>query len=775
MFRPIFFALALAAGPLADRCSAQSSALFRQACLDATTDGLVVNIAAHPDDESARTMVMLRRKYGLRTVTIYTTSGGGGQNAIGRRIGKALAMIRVRETLAAARHTGVEVHWLGLPDFGYSKTSEESMRSWGRSKLIDRMRTRIEELDPDLVFTNHRPDSGHGHHRASAVAIHEILVARGADRKTPLYQKIFVSGSEASPTTEPDVVFDPSELDPARGTTYARQAHDGLLEHRTQGPWTEHDPADIDVERWTVVLPQGKGVESNPFEHVGSDLAEPAFRRVWSDLGHDVGRLELALRRFGEDRRVAEHVRDAQALLPLLRAAGKRLDGIADGVSAQRRLHRRLSALQQVILLGSGVQVEASLASEGLPEFGEGIARVVVHARNRSLIRDVRAECRGVRGKPIDPKAPDESRLQIAFPVSPRSVSAEDGGVSAEPDWVEVDVSFALAGQAFTVRHRLAGRVVPTLQAKWDRDVALVPRGERTARIFVLRLAYSGDSSIESAVELEAPEGFEVTASPEFVKLSATRREMRVLVSVTSNHGLADRGSLRAKFSSQASVISLEPIKVERAPDLRVGLVRGPDDTLHRTLEDLGVSFELLDEKNLAVADLGEFSTVVLDIRSYHHRTDLEHHRDRLLDFCRQGGRILVFYHKPGEWNKSEDRPLLAPYALEVSNLRVSQEDARVRFLKPQHRLWNVPYHITEEDFRDWSQERGLNFPSEWDEKAWTPILAMADDGEDPLEGALLVAGYGNGDYVYCSLALYRQLRRGHRGAARILVNLLTQ
>jgi hypothetical protein len=51
----------------------------------------------------------------------------------------------------------------------------------------------------------------------------------------------------------------------------------------------------------------------------------------------------------------------------------------------------------------------------------------------------------------------------------------------------------------------------------------------------------------------------------------------------------------------------------------------------------------------------------------------------------------------------------------------------------------------------------------------------MHDAGERPLQGSLLYARYEQGDYVYCSLALYRQLRRGHAGAARILVNLLAR
>ena len=99
---------------------------FLQACKDATTDAVVMNLAAHPDDESGRSLVFLRRKFGVRTVTVYSTCGEGGQNAIGREIGMELARIRTRETLAAARLTGTQVRWLGFADFGYSKTAAEA-------------------------------------------------------------------------------------------------------------------------------------------------------------------------------------------------------------------------------------------------------------------------------------------------------------------------------------------------------------------------------------------------------------------------------------------------------------------------------------------------------------------------------------------------------------------------------------------------------------------------------------------------------------------------
>src|SRR5262249_46330028 len=141
---------------------------------------------------------------------------------------------------------------------------------------------------------------------------------------------------------------------------------------------------------------------------------------------------------------------------------------------------------------------------------------------------------------------------------------------------------------------------------------------------------------------------------------------------------------------------------------------------------------------------------------------------------CARGGKVVVFYHKPGEWNARPGRPSLAPYDLTVGDERVSEEDAAVEVLAPAHPLFTTPHAISAADFTGWVQERGLNFPSKW-AADWTPLLRMADTGEKPQDGALLVAKYGNGEFVYCSLALYRQWRNGHEGALRLLVNLLAR
>lgn len=83
------------------------------------------------------------------------------------------------------------------------------------------------------------------------------------------------------------------------------------------------------------------------------------------------------------------------------------------------------------------------------------------------------------------------------------------------------------------------------------------------------------------------------------------------------------------------------------------------------------------------------------------------------------------------------------------------------------------PNSITSADFDHWVQERGLYFPSRWDER-FTPLLSCADPGEPQRQGALLVAKHGKGWFVYTGLSFFRELPAGVPGAYRLFANLLS-
>ena len=757
-----------------------------QAWLDANSDVVVLNVAAHPDDESSRTNMMLRRKHGMRVVQVYSTYGDGGQNAIGREIGPALARIRVRETLRAAAMSGAEVRWLGMPDFGFSKTREETLKFWGADEFKDRMRRVFDEVDPDVVITNHSLDKGHGHHRASIWAAIELLKERERDgRYVPrLYSRSGVDKAQ--------LAFDPAELDPARGHTYARLAWDAWTQHESQGPWGEHKPLRVGKDYWRVVHPEGMGAAQ------AADLdgwARPVGPMAGTSLPADFRTYsrELSWRTAAEVRR---------ALLAQAEKSSRR--------RWSRVWRRRADAVQRLMLAMKGVRAEVWLEREAVPRGGLGKGYVVLHGHEQ--VKDVRVRSGDregevvrqpvrqtpfddrPRGKPKLPTPPTRGDGQAAPKPVEAAVAADplpgrftwsfpcaygldqelpDG---PEPSFASVTVRFTLDGERFEVTESLPYTAVDPIALTFDREVVLVPRGQKSVRTLSVTAESQLDDPVEAAVQLQMGPGISAAATPSRITLTKEQREARVLVQATIDAGeMTPDAGLAVGFGDGRVRLPLRLVDVTVPEGLQVGLVRGPEDTTERTLADLGIPFVTLDRDALVSVDLDRFSVVFLDIRAYHHRPELAEVRERLQQFCRGGGRVVSMYHKPGEWNAKEGHPLLSPFALTVGNERVTEEDAAVTLLQPEHRLMTYPHRIQASDFDGWVQERGLNFPKTWDD-AWLPMLGMKDSGEEKQhQGSLLYTSYGKGDFVYCSLSLYRQLRKGNPGAVRLLVNLLAR
>src|SRR4029078_9452820 len=137
-----------------------------QALLDLTNPWTVMCIAAHPDDEDGTSLIVMRRKYGAHTVSLFSTFGEGRPNAIGPELYEEMGAIRARETKAAAEIQGSEPHFLGLKDFGFSKSADEAFRFWGHEGGLGRMVLEIRKLRPDVIFTNHATTSNdHGQHQ----------------------------------------------------------------------------------------------------------------------------------------------------------------------------------------------------------------------------------------------------------------------------------------------------------------------------------------------------------------------------------------------------------------------------------------------------------------------------------------------------------------------------------------------------------------------------------------------------------------------------------
>jgi hypothetical protein len=177
-----------------------------------------------------------------------------------------------------------------------------------------------------------------------------------------------------------------------------------------------------------------------------------------------------------------------------------------------------------------------------------------------------------------------------------------------------------------------------------------------------------------------------------------------------------------------------------------------------------------LSDRELLQSDLSRFSAIVLGVRSYNTRDALHSAQARLFEYVKRGGTLVTQYV-----TRSSISPLetpIGPYPLDVGRGRVTDEHAAVKPLLPEHAVLQTPHRIGPKDFEGWVQERGLYFGERWDAH-YQSVIELADPGEAAERGALLVAPYGRGRYVYTGLAFFRQLPAGVPGAYRLFVNLL--
>ncbi|MFY7839157.1 MAG: PIG-L family deacetylase [Lacibacter sp.] len=204
----------------------------------------------------------------------------------------------------------------------------------------------------------------------------------------------------------------------------------------------------------------------------------------------------------------------------------------------------------------------------------------------------------------------------------------------------------------------------------------------------------------------------------------------------------------------------------------KIGYINGAGDFMPYCLQQLGYAVEFLKEEDLTVEKLKQYDAVVTGIRAYNVHAWLSNAYDNLMKYVNDGGVLLVQYNTSNQIGPVKAK--MSPYPFTISRNRVTEEDAKVNFLVPDHAVLNYPNKITESDFNGWVQERSV-YEAENMDANYVSIFGMHDAGEPQRNGSLIVANYGKGRFVYSALAFFRQLPAGVPGAYRLMANLLAK
>jgi LmbE family N-acetylglucosaminyl deacetylase len=361
-------------------------------------------------------------------------------------------------------------------------------------------------------------------------------------------------------------------------------------------------------------------------------------------------------------------------------------------------------------------------------------------------------------------------------------------------------------GRLLSGEKQKVAAVVPALSVRVSPEVAIVPTARAGARADLrVRVRNEAKSAGSATVRLEAPAGWRVVPAEVAMSFRAEGEEVASRFEVVAPASLGpgelsvtavavqDGREYRDGFQAiaydhvqerllyrpaAARVVALD---VSVSPEARVGYVTGAGDEVASAIRQLGVPVELLEEDDLAFADLSRYTTLVTGIRAYQTRPDLRTYHQRVMDYVANGGHLLVQYNK-FEFNALDngtpagDSPF-APYPAAVSSNRVSVEEAPIRVLAAEAAVLRSPNRIGEPDFQGWVQERGLYFLDARDAR-YRDLLAATDpwpNNPGEKKGLLVEASVGKGTWTYVGLGLFRQLPAGVPGAYRLLANLVSR
>jgi LmbE family N-acetylglucosaminyl deacetylase len=780
--------------------------------------GSVLYVAAHPDDENTQLITYLARGRRYRTAYLSVTRGDGGQNLLGPEFGAQLGVIRTQELLAARRIDGGRQFFTRAIDFGFSKSDQETLAIWDRQAVLGDVVRVIRTFRPDIVVTRFspRPSGTHGHHTASAVLALDAFRLAGDAQAFPeqlaeldpwqpnrILQNSGGRWRDGGPSAT-EIEIDIAGEDAVTRTSFAEIAGQSRAMHKSQGFGN------------FAGFRGGGGPRSDSFELLDGEPAtddimdgvDTTWNRV--DGGQRVGQLvDAAIAGFHADK-LADNVpallevRAALAELPsdpLACEKQQQFDSIlADclGITVETTVPNAEVVPGESVELHHRASVESTepvrWVSVRYPLTGNEIPTGVDLVPNSTVSNDstVQLPTDTLLSQPYWLRTPGSvgmSRVDDASligapenrPAMPCEFVFEVGRQTLVVPTEPVEASRETEG----ANRPLA--VVAPVAIEFAAGVQLfAPQASSSVEVDVV--AYR--SGISGKLRLRAPVGWKVEPEWREWSLSKPGDRQRLGFQVTapdrqeSTDISAETRVDGVRYANSRIEIRYEHIPRQllqpearlRAVSLdlairgkRVGYIAGAGDDVADCLAQMGYEVTSLVGDDLTPEGLAEFDAVVIGIRALNTRADLEDRMPALFDFVERGGNAIVQYNRPNDLRVREP----APYRLRLSGGRVTDENARIERLAPDHAALNTPNKILPADFDGWVQERGLYFPEEWDE-AFTPLVACGDPGETPLAGGVLVAKHGQGHFVYTAFAWFRQLPAGVPGAYRLFANLVS-
>ncbi|WP_207420591.1 PIG-L family deacetylase [Desertivirga brevis] len=773
--------------------------------------GSVLYIAAHPDDENTRLLSYLSSERKVRTGYLSLTRGDGGQNLIGSEQAEQLGLIRTQELLAARRIDGAEQFFTRANDFGFSKTSEETFRIWNKEQILADVVWVIRKFKPDVIITRFPGDAraGHGHHAASSLLAQEAFVAAADPGRFPeqlkkvqpwktkrIYWNTFNFGGNNT-TSEDQMKIDVGGYNALLGKSYGEIASESRSQHKSQG--------------FGVAKQRGEA-----YEYFALLNGPGAKNDILDDIDLSWGRIKngTEIRTLINKINQNYDIKAPQQSVPDL----IQLHSLLSLTNDNQFKDRKLKEVANLILAAAGIWVEAYSTQpfvsigEGVPLRIQAISRynlnpaLTIFHDGKQLGQNVTLTSNKLETIEGSVKANQLSQpywLAEKHSIGEYTIKDNDLiGNPENPNPLTLSFTLNIAGKDVSFRRPVVYKFTDPIRGEVYRNLEVTP--PVISEIQSSQYLFSDNKPKEVAIKLKAfkdkasgvlnvslPRGWKIQPSSAAFQL-ANKGDEETFTFTLSPEAKAESGKLKAEIKmaegsfskalhtiqynhipaitwfpeSEANVIKLD-IKTEGR---NIAYIPGAGDLVPDALRQIGYSVTSLTAAQASAMDLSKFDAIITGVRLYNIEPQMKQLNAKLLKYVENGGILLVQY------NVSQPLVLnnIGPFPFGISRDRVTEEDAKVTILQPANRIFNYPNKITEADFQNWIQERGIYYTTNLNEK-YQALLSMKDTGEKEQTGSLIVADYGKGRFVYTGLAFFRQLPAGVSGAYRLFVNLITK
>lgn len=780
--------------------------------------GSVLYVAAHPDDENTRIITAMANDRLAATAYLSMTRGDGGQNLIGPEIRDVLGLIRTQELLTARRIDGGEQFFTRANDFGFSKSADETFAIWNKEEVMSDVITVFRQYQPDVIITRFPPDerAGHGHHTASAILAQEAFdLAADAksfpDRIKPygtwqakrLYTNTGRWWNQSINENTPGVVtINVGNYSPLLGESFSEIAARSRSQHKSQGFGSKGTRGN-----------QSEFLEYIKGEKAGKDIFE-GVNTTWSRVqGSDKVQalVTKALAEFTEEK--------PSAIVPTLLALRKEILALPAGVWRDRKLKE----VNELIVDCAGIYLEA--ASDFYWSSPGESCSVFFEMTNRS---DVPVSVQQISSSILGLDSAVAITLADNVPVlfkTKKVINASTG--YSDPYWlsqphglglftvtkpeyigkgendaaITIRFNVKIAGESFTIDRPVVHKWTDPVKGELSRPFEIVPPvfvnlfekvivfGDAAPKD-VNVMVKSASGKVKGNLKLQLPSGWRT--EPESIPFELGSREeeqMKTFKVYPAKNEITTILKAIAEVDGKVYGKAIQTIAYDHIPTqillpessaklvrlnfkkagTTVGYIKGAGDEVPSALRNMGYEVWEMKNEEVTLANLKKLDAVVLGVRALNTNTRIRFMMNDLLTFVKEGGTMIVQYNNNFDLETSE----FSPYSLSLSRDRVTDENSPVRILKADHPVLNTPNKISESDFTGWVQERGLYFPNKWDPN-FEALLSMNDKGEDPKDGSLLVARYGNGYYIYTGLSFFRELPEGVAGAYKLFGNLVS-